>query len=151
MIYKPGCDYCDWAERGLPGGWLHEGNYWCIGSYAHQIMPGIVLQLRRHSETVGDIRGPEWAEFGPMVGAVSRAIEGCANVERVYVVSFCEDHRHRHFLVTPLAPHVAKPSRGWHLFDHVVASKGQYDPLAAPGVRARVADSIKTELGLRAL
>jgi diadenosine tetraphosphate (Ap4A) HIT family hydrolase len=130
----------------LPGGWLYEDDFWCIGTYAHQIMPGIVIQLKRHLETVGEIGEAEWRALGPKIGAVSRAMESETAIERVYVVSFCETHRHRHFLVTPLAANVPAEDRGWDLWDHVRSAPGGYDPLRAPDVRARVFAAVRREL-----
>ncbi len=144
--YRSGCDYCRWARDGLPGGWLYEDEFWCIGTYSHQVMPGIVIQLKRHLEGVGEIGDAEWVALGPMIGAVSRAMESEKAIERVYVVSFCETHRHRHFLVTPLARDVPAESRGWALWDHVTSAAGGYDPLRQPDVKARVFDAVRLEL-----
>lgn len=145
--YRDDCSYCVWARHGLPGGWLYQDEYWCIGSYGHQIMPGFVVQLKRHVEEVGELTPAEWVALGPNIGAVSRAMESEPDIERVYVVSFCELHRHRHFLVTPLAPDVPSEYRMWRLFEYVTVGRKKYDPLGLPGVRDRVQEAILQELG----
>src|SRR6185295_4405883 len=61
----------------------------------------LIVQTRRHCESVGELTAAEAAAVGPVLRSAVRAVERFTAPERVYVRSHSERVLHVHFFVLP--------------------------------------------------
>lgn len=100
-----GCAMCDEIAGQVtpPGGVIHDDGLWLVshhtGAYTD---PGeLIVKLRRHAESVADLKVAEAVALGPVLRAAVAAVERVVQPERVYVASFNERVRHLHFYILP--------------------------------------------------
>jgi len=101
----PVCPICEEVagRTTAPGGPIYDDGLWLVshhtGAWAD---PGEVLvKLRRHCESLGQLTPAESAALGPILRAGVAAIEHAIGPERTYVALFNERVRHLHFYLLP--------------------------------------------------
>lgn len=99
------CPICDEVagRRTAPGGPIYDDGLWLVshhlGAYTD---PGeLIVKLRRHGESLGELTEAEAAAIGPVLRAAVGAVDRAIRPERVYVASFSERVPHVHFYVLP--------------------------------------------------
>jgi diadenosine tetraphosphate (Ap4A) HIT family hydrolase len=99
------CSICEQVAGRVttPGGPIYDDGLWLVSHHAGpQTDPGeLIVQARRHCESLADLTGPESAALGPVLQAAVGAIERVVRPERTYVASYGERVRHVHFFVLP--------------------------------------------------
>lgn len=107
------CRFEDSAEGEPPGGWVARGPRWAVRVPHDLPYPGwLVVQARRHVESIADLDPQEAATFGPTVVTTSRAITEVTGAERVYLLVFGENQRHFHALLAARTPEIPQTERG---------------------------------------
>lgn len=130
------CRICDYERQPPPGGWFFQTEHWSVGRHPTMQVPGwVACQLRRHAPGLADMTAEELASMGPTLATVARAITEHTDAERVYFVSFGENHRHVHVVLIPRGPNVAAEHRSSALH---VNSKLYADPVAAEQTEQRL-------------
>jgi diadenosine tetraphosphate (Ap4A) HIT family hydrolase len=91
------------GRSSTPGGIVHDDGLWLVvhhpGSFAD---PGeLLVILRRHAETLGDLTDAEAAALGPVLRGGVGVIERVVKPQRVYAASYNERVRHVHFFLLP--------------------------------------------------
>ncbi len=101
----PVCPICEEVagRNTAPGGRIYEDGLWLVSHHTGAWTdPGEVLvKLRRHCESLGELTPAEAAALGPILRAGVAAIERAIGPERTYVASFNERVRHLHFYLLP--------------------------------------------------
>ena len=99
------CPICDEVagRRSAPGGPIYDDGLWLVSHHLGPYTdPGeLIVKLRRHGESLGDLTDAETAALGPILQAAAAAVDRAIRPERVYVASFSERVRHVHFYVLP--------------------------------------------------
>jgi diadenosine tetraphosphate (Ap4A) HIT family hydrolase len=135
------CEVCRFVEGTPPGGWYLEDAHWRVGPHMAAQVPGwVVVYLRRHAPGLADMAGDELESMGPTLAATAAAIEKEAAAERVYMVSFGENHRHVHVVLFPRGAGVPLEHRSSALH---VNQKLYADPAEAARVGARIRDALR--------
>lgn len=96
------------------------------------------LRLRRHAEGWPDMSADEVAGFGGVAQRLDAAIREATGVEKVYFMSFGENHTHFHYLVIARPLDLAAGSRGAAIVSHFAEFR---DPQGSIEVAARVRDA----------
>jgi diadenosine tetraphosphate (Ap4A) HIT family hydrolase len=102
-----GCLACDLTagRLPLPGGRIHETEYWIVEHCVGPLGVGTLLvKPRRHVVSVGELREAEAAELGPLLARTAAVVEGLVEPEQVYVGLWSHAGRvrvHIHFVVQP--------------------------------------------------
>lgn len=98
-------------EESLDGGpeaeKVHVGEYWRVAMVQRSALPGwVVVVPRRHTTRMGDLTASEARELGPLLIAVSQAIEAVTGTSKTYLMQFAEAEgfAHVHLHVTPRSP-----------------------------------------------
>lgn len=116
---------------------VYRDDDWAVEVAPGSEVPGwYLLRLRRHAEGWDGPTPAELAGFGPRTSALVAAVTAEHGAETVYVMSFGENYRHFHVLVTARGPEVPAEQRG----PGVLARRATHlDPEAAiaavPGMR----------------
>ena len=101
----PLCPICEEVAGRItaPGGPIHDDGLWLVSHHTGAWTdPGEVLvKLRRHCESLGQLTPAESAALGPILRAGVAAIERAIGPERTYTASFNERVRHVHFYLLP--------------------------------------------------
>jgi len=86
-----------------PGGIIFDDGLWVVTHHRNPYVdPGeLIVQTRRHCESVGALTADEAAALGPVLRSAVRAVERFVAPERVYVRSHSERVLHVHFFVLP--------------------------------------------------
>jgi diadenosine tetraphosphate (Ap4A) HIT family hydrolase len=139
------CRICEYERQPPPGGWFFQTEHWSVGRHPTMEVPGwVVCQLRRHAAGLVDMSADELASMGPTLAEVARAITAETDAERVYFVSFGENHRHVHVVLLPRGPEVPAEHRSSKLH----ANSGLYaDPAAAAETEARIRAALAQAAG----
>jgi diadenosine tetraphosphate (Ap4A) HIT family hydrolase len=104
----PGCYSCE--HNAQPALRRHERIYddglWRVAhSFNSTWLGWLVLVLRRHARSVGELTPDEAGAFGWLVPALSRALEAELEVPKAYVLFLAEqegfDHLHVHVIARP--------------------------------------------------
>jgi diadenosine tetraphosphate (Ap4A) HIT family hydrolase len=99
------CSICEQVAGRIsaPGGAIHDDGLWLVSHHTGaQTDPGeLIVQLRRHCESLGELTRDEAAALGPVLKAAVSAIERVVQPERTYVATYGERVRHVHFFVLP--------------------------------------------------
>ena len=99
------CRICEYEREPPPGGWFFQTEHWSVGRHQTMEVPGwVVCQLRRHAPGLVDMTAAELSSMGPTLAAVAQVITAETDAERVYFVSFGENHRHVHVVLIPRGP-----------------------------------------------
>jgi diadenosine tetraphosphate (Ap4A) HIT family hydrolase len=114
-----GCYSCEHnAQASLrPHEHIYDDGLWRVAhSFNSAWLGWLVLVLRRHAQSLGELTVAEADAFGRLVPAVSRALEDELDVPKAYVLFLAEqegfDHVHVHVIARP--PEYA---RGIRVFD----------------------------------
>lgn len=103
-----------------PGGWVLRTDLWSACVAEGYEAPGwLFLQTRRHTEGPMGMDDTEAAEFGRNVAALSAAIQGVTEAEKVYVLAYGERFPHFHVVLIPRAPFAPPDLKGPGLFTQV--------------------------------
>jgi diadenosine tetraphosphate (Ap4A) HIT family hydrolase len=99
------CSICDQVAGRItaPGGPIHDDGLWLVSHHTgpHTDPGELIIQLRRHCESLADLTAGEAAALGPILRAGVAAIERAVRPERTYVASYNERVRHVHFFLLP--------------------------------------------------
>jgi diadenosine tetraphosphate (Ap4A) HIT family hydrolase len=102
------------------------------------------VQTRQHVEGLWSMTESQAASMGPTVSRAAQALRRARSAERVYVVSFGENHPHIHALVIARPPaNRATEPRGTDLVAAVMSGFGHTDAAAA----GRIAGSLRSYFG----
>jgi diadenosine tetraphosphate (Ap4A) HIT family hydrolase len=115
----PECPICrrETAADEPLGGWVLRTDLWSVCVAEGFEVPGwLFLELRRHAEGPMSLTPEEASELGPLLAAVSGAVQAATGAERVYVLAFGELFPHFHLLVAPRMPMAPPEHTGPHLF-----------------------------------
>ena len=119
MSEEKTCQICQWERQPPLQGWVLQNRHWSVGVYPARQVPGwVVMQLRRHATSVADMTADELTSMGPTLAMVTRAIQSQTDAERVYFVSFGENHHHVHVLLIPRGPSIPIEHRSSALHVH---------------------------------
>ncbi|MDR0359568.1 MAG: hypothetical protein LBJ87_08920 [bacterium] len=130
------CRICGYERQPPPGGWFFQTDHWSVGRHPTMQVPGwVACQLRRHAAGLADMTAEELASMGPTLALAARAIQDQTDAERVYFVSFGENHPHVHVVLIPRGPNVSAEHRSSALH---VNSKLYADPEAAAETEQRI-------------
>lgn len=99
------CSICEQVAGRVaaPGGPIFDDGLWLVSHHTGpQTDPGeLIVQVRRHCESLGELTAAESAALGPVLQAAVGAIERVVRPERTYVATYGERVRHVHFFVLP--------------------------------------------------
>jgi diadenosine tetraphosphate (Ap4A) HIT family hydrolase len=99
------CSICDLVAGRIapPGGPIHDDGLWLVGHHTgpHTDPGELIVQTRRHCESLGALTEAEAAALGPVLRAAVGAVERVVRPERTYVATYGERVRHVHFFVLP--------------------------------------------------
>jgi diadenosine tetraphosphate (Ap4A) HIT family hydrolase len=99
------CSICDQVAGRVaaPGGPIYDDGLWLVSHHTGpQTDPGeLIVQVRRHCESLGQLTAAESAALGPVLRAAVAAIERVVRPERTYVATYGERVRHVHFFLLP--------------------------------------------------
>lgn len=99
------CSICVQVAGGIaaPGGPIFDDGLWLVSHHTgpHTDPGELIVQARRHCESLGDLTETEAAALGPALRAAVAAIERVVRPERTYVASYGERVRHVHFFLLP--------------------------------------------------
>ena len=99
------CSVCEQvADRvTAPGGPIYDDGLWLVSHHtgAHTDPGELIVQVRRHCESLGELTAAEAAALGPVLRAAVAAVERVVRPERTYVASYGERVRHVHFFLLP--------------------------------------------------
>ena len=114
---------------------VYVGEHWRVALALGSALPGwVVVVPRRHTTRVADLTAGEAADLGPLLVAVSRAIETVTRSPKTYVMQFAEAEgfSHVHFHVTPRSPDVEHrgPKVFAYLNQHETMTSDEKDQLA---------------------
>ena len=92
-----------------------------VHAFGTSIEGWTVLVVRRHITSVADLTDAEALELGPLVKAVSAALQAAVGCVKTYVAQFAEDpmHPHVHVHVIPRAPDQPDDARGPRVFSRL--------------------------------
>ncbi len=99
------CSICEQVAGRVtpPGGPVHDDGLWLVSHHTgpHTDPGELIVQVRRHCESVAELTPAEAAALGPVLRAAVGAIERVVQPERTYVASYGERVRHLHFFLLP--------------------------------------------------
>lgn len=99
------CSICEHIAGRItaPGGPIHDDGLWLVSHHtgAHTDPGELIVQARRHCESLGELTAEEAAALGPVLRAAVAAVERVVRPERTYVATYGERVRHVHFFVLP--------------------------------------------------
>jgi diadenosine tetraphosphate (Ap4A) HIT family hydrolase len=99
------CSICEQVAGRVqaPGGPVHDDGLWLVSHHTgpHTDPGELIVQLRRHCESLSGLTAEEAAALGPVLRASVAAIEREVRPERTYVASYGERVRHVHFFLLP--------------------------------------------------
>ena len=99
------CSICEQVAGRLaaPGGPIHDDGLWLVSHHTgpHTDPGELIVKVRRHCESLGDLTPAEAAALGPVLRASVAALERVVRPERTYVASYNEGVRHVHFFLLP--------------------------------------------------
>ena len=127
---------------------VHVGEYWRVALVRRTSLPGwIVVVPRRHTTRIADLTASEAQELGPLLVAVSQAIETVTGTSKTYLMQFAEAEgfAHVHIHVTPRSPD--EEHRGPRVFAYLDTTEalGEAEKEAlALRLRAAVAQALST-------
>jgi diadenosine tetraphosphate (Ap4A) HIT family hydrolase len=116
----PGCYSCEHNNQAalLRHERIYDDGLWRVAhSFNSTWLGWLVLVLRRHARSVGELTSDEAGVFGWLVPALSRALEAELKVPKAYVLFLAEqegfDHLHVHVVARP--PEYARGIRVFQL------------------------------------
>ncbi len=99
------CNICEQVAGRItaPGGPIFDDGLWLVSHHTgpHTDPGDLIIQLRRHAESLGDLTPAEAGALGPVLHAAVAAVERVIGPERTYVASYNERVRHVHFFLLP--------------------------------------------------
>ena len=102
------CSICEHVAGRVsaPGGPIYDDGLWLVSHHSgpHTDPGELIIQVRRHCESLADLTEAEAAALGPILRAGVAAIERVVRPERTYVASYNERVRHVHFFLLPRTP-----------------------------------------------
>jgi histidine triad (HIT) family protein len=101
----PPCSICEQVAGRItaPGGPIHDDGLWLVSHHTgtHSDPGDLIVQLRRHAESLAELTPAEASALGPVLHAAVAAVERVIRPERTYVASYNERVRHVHFFLLP--------------------------------------------------
>lgn len=101
----PSCSICEQIAGRVtaPGGPIYDDGLWLVSHHTgpHTDPGELIVQARRHCESLAQLTPAEAAAMGPVLRAAVAAIERVVRPERTYVASYGERVRHVHFFLLP--------------------------------------------------
>ncbi len=119
---------------------IYADEHWRVAHAFDTSLPGwLVLVSKRHIESLSEMTPEEALAFGPLVRALSAALETVTGATKAYLAFFAESpqHRHVHVHVVPRMPDAEADRVGPGVFAHLGAapeaavSEERRDELAA--------------------
>ena len=119
---------------------IYVDEHWRVAHAYDSSLPGwLVLVARRHIESLAEATEREAAALGPLLRALSLALQDVTGATKAYVMFFAEDprHRHAHIHVVPRLPDLPAEHLGPRVFHYLtdpgreVVSEEARDELAA--------------------
>lgn len=144
MNHERNCSLCLRANSPdpPPGGWVYEDPYWLGSVFPEYEVPGwIVLQARRHVESLMAMTESEAASLGCAFRIVSRVLSELLEPSHVYVLAFGERFPHWHGLLIPRDP-------AWDSGNAGINVLNRRESLRDPDRALSVADAVRKRISL---
>jgi diadenosine tetraphosphate (Ap4A) HIT family hydrolase len=122
---------------------VFDDGRWRVAHAVGSAMPGwMVVVARRHVTSMGQLTGAEGAALGPLLVALSRALERVLDVPRTYVALFAEAEgfEHLHVHVVPRRADLPHERRGPRIFHYLRQPADQSVPTEDMD---RIADQVR--------
>jgi diadenosine tetraphosphate (Ap4A) HIT family hydrolase len=123
-----------------------DGRWRVAHAFGVAVSGWMVIVARRHVTSMGQLSAEEAATLGPLIVALSRALEQRLGVPKTYVAFFAEAEgfQHLHIHIIPRANELPEERRGPGIFTH-----HPHDTPVSPQEMDRVADSLRPLLSKR--
>jgi diadenosine tetraphosphate (Ap4A) HIT family hydrolase len=93
------CDLIKRRDNGEAPVWdsILRTEFWdLVHSYDTSLLGWLVLIARRHVASLSELTDNEAIELGPLIKAVSKALENITGCQKTYVAQFAESRQHPH-------------------------------------------------------
>lgn len=145
---SPRCLPCENNSRGdLPARErVYDDGLWRVAHAFNSALLGwLVIVLRRHATSLGDLTGAEGESLGRLVPALSRALQAELGVPKAYLAFLAEaegfSHVHLHLVARP-----PEDARGPHMFGLTQRPESEWVTTAAMDALAeRLAARLRTD------
>jgi diadenosine tetraphosphate (Ap4A) HIT family hydrolase len=143
-----GCYSCDEDARedSPPRQRVHLTDHWRVAHAFDTSLPGwLVLLPRRHLRSLAELDALEADELGPLLTALTRALQQVTGCVKTYVILLAEAEgfEHLHFHVVPRMPDQAHEERGPRIFARLGRPESERVPVAEMD---RLSDRIREAL-----
>ena len=104
---------------------IYVDEHWRVAHAFDTSLPGwLVLVPKRHIESLSDMTPEEAQGFGPLVRALSAALEAVTGATKAYLAFFAESplHRHVHVHIVPRMPGAEADRVGPGVFGYLGAA-----------------------------
>lgn len=132
-----GCLPCDLEHAAAEAIVFRDDAWSCEVADGYDVPGWYILRLRRHAEGWSGPTAAELADFGPLSQRLAAAIQVATEAPNAYFMSFGENYRHFHFLVTVRPVELAPEHRGAGI---LALRDGYRDLDASLAVASRVRD-----------
>jgi diadenosine tetraphosphate (Ap4A) HIT family hydrolase len=122
---------------------VFDDGHWRVAHAFGSAMPGwMVVVAHRHVTSMGQLTGAEGAALGPLLVALSRALERILDVPKTYVAMFAEAEgfAHLHVHVVPRRADLHHQLRGPRIFHHL---RQPADQVVPDDEMDRIADQVR--------
>jgi diadenosine tetraphosphate (Ap4A) HIT family hydrolase len=104
-----------------------DGNWWVVHAFGSAIPGWLVVVCRRHITSLSQLTSQEAAILGPLLAALSRALEAVFPAGKAYVafLAEAEGFEHLHIHVIPRNEEMPQVQRGKHVFDWLNIPDGE--------------------------
>lgn len=129
------CKICQMEESDSDNR-VFSDEHWAAEVPSGLEVPGwFFLRTRRHAELITGLNTVETETFGQHAKDMVSAVERATGAPAVYLMSFGENHRHFHALITARGEEVPAEERGGGI---VKTAKDHIDPEAATAIARKV-------------
>ena len=107
------CAMCALLGDEPTGGWVVFEREWTACVLPGFEVPGwLVVIARRHVESLADLDDEQQQSLGPVLARLSGGIQSVLGAEKVYLLSFGENHPHLHLMLMARMPDLVEAFRG---------------------------------------
>lgn len=125
---------------------VYDDGLWRVAHAFNSALPGwMVVIARRHIASLADLTEGEAAALGPLLRALSRALEEMFGAEKAYVMFFAEAEgfAHLHIHVVPRLPDQPSDRRGAGIFGYLARPEVEW---LSNDEMDRIADELRPRL-----